>query len=220
MSEFEKWYTDDVDRDDGLFGPGICSCGNEGYHLECQEKQNEFRKEREFIVSLVSELNYQPVDYRSNSLLDEAEKAILEDLDFDPTDNGYSKQNVLENENAFYFPIGWIGCSGHLVKKDTMEIISFGSYIGPEEHIWAYHQGISLANLGKDRKNDLIITEIFNKDETIKVLKKFFDNRYLNKEIVPKLSNLPITLTDLDLYFGIRDLLSAKYKNWFSFYIE
>jgi len=35
-NNFEDWYLKEVDREDELYGKGICTfCGKEGYHLEC-----------------------------------------------------------------------------------------------------------------------------------------------------------------------------------------
>lgn len=216
----EEWYINEVDADDEFFSAGVCSCGKKGYHIECQNRIIEVRKERDFIRSLVDELGYSKAIIENNSVLERAENIILDRLEINGGYEGYERSGVLEGPSAFYFPIGWIGCSGHLVIKDSFEVVSFGSYIGDKEHIWAYHQNISMENLGKDRKNTFTIQKVQDVEKTTKVLKSFLDSRYVNNEIVPKLSELPITLQDVDLYFGIRDLLTAKYKDWFEFEIS
>src|SRR5687767_9706102 len=63
----------------------------------------------------------------------------------------FDREKVLENAELFYFPIVCIGCTGYLVVKATLEIIAFGSYVGSEAHIWAYYQGISMADTSAER---------------------------------------------------------------------
>lgn len=147
-----------------------------------------------------------------------AEKLFLSTLSGDfASEFVYDRNQVRENDDSFYFPVGWIGCSGHLVSKNPLRLISFGSYIGPEAHIWAYYAGISLAPLGKDRKNKLKILFINDHENTIRVLKTFLDSSWLARDLVPRLSSLPVEISDVDLYFGIRGLLEAKENDWFRF---
>lgn len=217
---FEDWYINDVDANDEFYGAGVCSCGKKGYHLECQSRILEVRKEQDFIRSIVDELGYSKAVIENNSIFERAEKVIFDKLEVNSDYEGYERSGVLESPSAIFFPIGWIGCRGHLVVKDTFEVVSFGSYIGTKEHIWAYHQNISMEDLGKDRKNTFTIRKIQDAENTTKVLKSFLDSRYVDNEIVPKYNELPIVLEDVDLYFGIRDLLTAKYKQWFEFKIS
>lgn len=130
---------------------------------------------------------------------------------------GYKRDEVLENTDAYYFPVGWIGCSGNLVTKNPLRLIGFGSYIGPGLHIWAHYQGISIAPLGKDRKNTLKILSIRDQENTLRVLNTFLNSSRLDRELLPKLSTIPTEFRDVDLYFGIRDLLEAREKGWFEF---
>lgn len=147
-----------------------------------------------------------------------AEKLFLTMLSGDGASGiDYDRNQVLENGDSFYFPVGWIGCSGHLVSKNPLRLISFGSYIGPEEHIWAYYTGISLAPLGKDRKNKFKILGINDRDNTVRVLKTFLDSNLLARDLIPRLSSLPVEFSDIDLYFGISGLLEAKENDWFRF---
>ncbi|WP_444996278.1 hypothetical protein [Aliikangiella sp. IMCC44359] len=217
---FEKWYINEVDADDEFFGAGVCSCGKKGYHLDCQNRIFQAKKEWDFISSLVNELGYSKVVIENNSAFGSTEKIIFDKLDINGDFEGYERSDVLESTSTFFFPVGWIGCCGHLVIKDSFEVVSFGSYIGEKEHIWAYHQSISLETLGKDRKNTFTILKVQDVENTTKVLKSFLDSRYVNNEIVPKFNRQPITLEDVDLYFGIRNLLTSKYKGWFEFEIS
>lgn len=132
-------------------------------------------------------------------------------------DFGYKRDSVLENEDSYYFPVGWIGCVGHLVIKNSLRLIAFGSYIGPCTHIWANYQGISLEPLGKDRLNTLRILSISDEEKTLRVLKAFLNLKWVDRELSPKLSALPMELKDVDLYFGIRDLFGARENGWFKF---
>ena len=136
------------------------------------------------------------------------------------SDMGYDRDRVLENEDSFYFPTAWVGCGGHLVSKSPYRLISFGSYIGAAAHIWAYYQGISMAPLGKDRLNNLKILYIEDEENTVRVLKTFLNPRWVTSELVPKLTSLPVEINGIDLYFGIRGLLEAKEKKWFSFHVS
>jgi hypothetical protein len=132
-------------------------------------------------------------------------------------DLGYKRESVLENGDAYYFPVGWVGCSGHLVTKNPLRLISFGSYIGPGAHIWAHYQGISMAPLGKDRQNTLKILSISDLANTLRVLKTFLNPKWVDQELSVRLSSLPTELKEVDLYFGIRDLLEAQDNDWFRF---
>lgn len=133
---------------------------------------------------------------------------------------GYLQEEVLENGDAYYFPVGWIGCSGHLVTKNPLRLIAFGSYIGPAAHIWAYYQGVSLAHLGEDRRNTLRILSVRDFEKTRGVLKQFINPKWLAQEFAAGPPSLPWELEDVDLYFGIRGLLEAKEKDWFRFEIS
>ncbi|PIF13029.1 hypothetical protein CLU94_5136 [Janthinobacterium sp. 13] len=136
------------------------------------------------------------------------------------SDLGYERELVLENEDTFYFPLGGIGCGGNLVSKSPLRLISFGSYIAPSAHIWAYYQGISMAPLGKDRQNSLKILHMKDEKNTVRVLKTFLNPRWVERELVPKLTTLPVEINGIDLYFGIRGLLEAIENEWFSFQVS
>ena len=110
--------------------------------------------------------------------------------------------------------------TGHLFSKTNQQIIQFGSYIGAYDHIWAYHEGISLETLGENRKNTLIILDIADVEKLMKVLNRIVAKEYLNKEILPNINKLPIRLTDVDLYFIIRDLIEARIYDWYRYEIE
>ncbi len=222
MKKFEDCYREIVESKDELLGypSGVCFCGKEGYHLECQGRILKAKEYRNYIESLPSSLGYSVLKDQTDREFVDAEKIIFEKLNVDASYENYSRNKVLEGATAYYFPICWIGSSGHLVIKNTHEVVSFGSYIGKSEHIWAYHYGISIASLGKDRKNDFTICKINDEENTIKVLESFLDAKTLISEIVPRLNNLPLILNDVDLYFGIRDLLKAKYENWFQYKIN
>ncbi|MBU6952518.1 hypothetical protein [Hahella sp. HN01] len=126
----------------------------------------------------------------------------------------------MERPSTFYFPICWIGCTGYLVIKGDHDIVTFGSYVGMQEHIWVFIQGITLAAQGKNRRNTLTITEVSDPINTNKTLKRFLDGRYVTQEVEPKYSQPPIVLQDVDLYFAIRDLIWAQRYNWFQFIIK
>lgn len=130
---------------------------------------------------------------------------------------GYRRELVLENADAFYFPVSWIGCAGHLVSKDSLHLISFGSYIGPGLHLWAYDQGISLEPLGKDRRNTFEISSIRDLPNTLRVLKTFLNPAWVDGELSLRIASLPVSLEGVDLYFGIRDLAEARAHEWFTF---
>ncbi|GAA3918470.1 hypothetical protein [Litoribacillus peritrichatus] len=219
MSEFEQWYIESVEGDEEIFGPGYCSCGEKGFHFDCQEKMRKDVEYAAYLKSLISEYHYTPISDQNDELLRAAEAKLLKGFEFDPRESGYSIDEVLENNQAYYFPIGWIGCSGHLVVKSNLEVIGFGSYIGPESHIWAYHQGISLEELGKYRRNCISIVSVENKEKTLKVIRRFVEPRKVLKEISPALEKLPVKIKGVDLYFAIADLLEAKYHGWFDYEI-
>lgn len=219
MSDYEEWYINDVDSDDGIFGPGYCACGKEGLHVECQEKQRVIRNEIKFIDELYEGFNLHAADTTKASLY-EAEEALLNTLDFDPRENGYVIEDVQENKEIYYFPIGWIGCSGYIVVKADLSIIQFGSYIGHKENIWAFYQGICFGRTKYDRSNSFVINAVKNKEKMIKVLKRFLGSEYIKNEIEPNLSKLPIKIYDVDLYFSIRELLQTQFHGWFEYSIE
>lgn len=152
----------------------------------------------------------------------EAEALFLSSLSSERSASqiGYERGRVLGNGNAFYFPVGWIGCSGHLVIKSPLRLISFGSYIGPGAHIWAYYEGISMEPLGKDRRNNLDILSVKDKQNTVRVLKTFLNPKWVEGEVVPRLSLMPLNLKGVDLYFGIRGLLEARANEWFGFRVS
>ena len=152
---------------------------------------------------------------------EEAEKLVFKPI---PESNrkelDYSRDGVLENETDYFVPLGWIGCAGHIVRKSDLKVTKFGSYMPAGAHVWAYYQGISLNTLGKDRSNDIRITEVHDKSNTIDVLKKIFDPHYVKTEIAPLLDQPPIVIRNVDLYFGFGVLLETKDKGWFFFEIE
>lgn len=152
----------------------------------------------------------------------EAEAIFLSSLSSERSASqlGYSRGRVLENGDAFYFPVGWIGCSGHLVIKSPLRLISFGSYIGPGAHIWAYYEGISMEPLGRDRRNSLDILSVRDRQNTVRVLKTFLNPKWVDGEVIPRLSSMPLNLKDVDLYFGIRGLLEARANEWFGFRVS
>jgi len=133
---------------------------------------------------------------------------------------GYRRESVLENDNAYYIPVGWIGCSGHLVTKRPLRLIAFGSYIGSSAHIWAHYRGISMAPLGRDRRNTLRILSISDLESTVRVLKTFLDPKRVDDELSLGLSSLPLELEGIDLYFGIQGLLQAEANDWFRFEVR
>lgn len=151
-----------------------------------------------------------------------AERVFLSSLtdESDAPEPLYKRDQVLENPDAFYFPVGWIGCSGHLVSKSQLRLISFGSYIGPGAHIWAYYQGISMGPLGKNRQNNLRILKVSDIEKTVGVLKQFLSPRWVDSHLVPRFASLPVDIEKVDLYFGIGGLLEAKMGNWFDFEVS
>jgi hypothetical protein len=167
---------------------------------------------------LISSFGFHAANTETSSFR-EAEAALLSGLPSSTAaeDLGYERGSVLENGDAYYFPVGWIGCSGYLVTKNPLHLIAFGSYIGPGAHIWAHYQGISMEPLGKDRRNTLKILSISDRENTLRVLRKFLHPRWVDQELSPKLSSLPIELNEIDLYFGIRALLEAQENGWFGF---
>jgi hypothetical protein len=221
MPEIEQWYKQIVDTDDELTGfkSGTCFCGEEGYHLECQEGMRPAIDDNKKAIDYLESLGYQTVDV-TNSDLKNAERSIIKYLKLDPFESGYKSEDVLENGDTYYFPICWIGCCGHLVAKDDHKITTFGSYVGHIEHIWAYYEGVQFASLGKDRKNNLTIKTVSDRTNTIKVLKSFLDSRYVTNKIEPQFDSLPIVLESIDIYFGIKDLFKARMNNWFEFEVE
>ena len=133
---------------------------------------------------------------------------------------GYKQENVRENEDAYYFPVGWVGCSGHLVTKSPLRLVSFGSYVGANAHIWAHYKGISMAPLGKDRRNTLRILSIRDVENTVRVLKSFVHPQWVDRELSLMQTPMPIQIEGIDLYFGIRDLLEAEMHEWFKFEVH
>ena len=168
-----------------------------------------------------ADFGFQPVDIGAAAFI-EAERLFLSSLS-----NGgnaskldYERKRVLENQDAFYFPVGWIGCSGHLVTKNPLRPVSFGSYVGPGAHIWAYYQGISMEAFGNDRKNKLRILSVRDVQNTVSALKSFLNPRWVDGELLPRLSALPTEIEGVDLYFGIRSLLEAQSNDWFRFEVS
>jgi len=170
-------------------------------------------------------INPTPADFgfrsadTSTATFSKAEAAFLSSLSNEESASklGYSRGDVLENQDSFYFPVGWIGCCGHLVNKSSLHVVSFGSYIGPGAHIWAYYEGISMEALGRDRRNTLRILSVSDTRNTVEVLKTFLNPRWVRTELIPKLSALPTEIEGVDLYFGIRSLLEARANGWFAF---
>jgi hypothetical protein len=169
----------------------------------------------------VADFGFRTADIGSTTF-GEAETLFLSSLssESDAARVDYEQRRVLENDDAFYFPVGWVGCSGHLVSKRPLRLISFGSYVGPGAHIWAYYEGISMESVGKDRLNDFEILSVKDKQNTVRVLKTFLSPKWVDGEVVPRLSSLPLELKGIDLYFGIRGLLDARANEWFDFRVS
>ncbi|WP_156397994.1 MULTISPECIES: hypothetical protein [unclassified Duganella] len=196
----------------------LTSCPYCGNPLE--EPDHGFPATSEAFRQTVAEFGFRLAETDS-AIFDSAEALFLSQLSSEAAKEfGYAREHVLENDDAFYIPLGWIGCCGHLISKFPLHLISFGSYIGPETHLWAYYQGISMSPLGKDRKNQLRILSICDYENTVTVLKTFLDHRWLERKSAPRLSSLPVELNEVDLYFGISGLLQAKKNNWFQFEIS
>ena len=81
----------------------------------------------------------------------------------------YEHGSVFEGPNHYYVQHTWIGCAGFLVDKVTFELLRFGSYIDPELHIWAFHEGISL-----HKTNTLTLTQIHDDKAAIDLLARLY----------------------------------------------
>lgn len=173
------------------------------------------------LEDIYKSLSFKSVDVKDLNFL-RAEKRLKEHLSgkVDFSELGYMPEEVLENDDIYLFPIGWIGCAGYLIQKTDQEIVGFGSYISREAHLWAYYEGISLATLGRGRKNRISIVSVNDKEKTIKALKSFLDSQYVDREIISKLDELPLIFDNVDLYFSIRSLIEARNGNWFEFKIS
>jgi hypothetical protein len=128
----------------------------------------------------------------------------------------YNIDRIQENDDACYFPIGWIGCSGFLVEKASLNVLQFGSYIGAKEHVWAYYRGFSFELLGADRLNDLTITKVNNHKKCSEILRQIARRNGLSIELLQDPPILPFVLRGVDLYFEIRNLMEAERENWLS----
>ena len=203
-----------------LYSPSDATvCTYCGITFEMQECANTVAAG--FSKPCLDDFDYQTVETESG-IFKEAEALYLSNLFVgkSASDMGYERERVLENEDTFYFPLGWIGCSGSLVSKSPLRLISFGSQIGPGAHIWAYYQGISMAPLGKDRQNSLKILRVKDEKNTLRVLKTFLNPSWVEGELLPKLTSLPVEINGINLFFGIRGLLEAKENEWFSFQVS
>lgn len=202
----------------GLYGPSgatVCICC--GLVVDRQECATTAASGTQ---PCLADFDYRPAE-TDTEIFKEAEALYLSSLFVgnSASEMGYRREQVLENGDTFYFPLGWIGCGGNLVIKNPRRLISFGSYTGPVAHIWAYYQGIGMAPLGKDRINNLTILDIQDEQNTLRVLKTFLKPGWVD-ELLPKLASLPVEIKGIDLYFGIRGLLQARENKWFSFHVS
>ncbi len=202
----------------GLSSPsGTAACAHCGRSFESQDCAAPITVND--IEPAVADFGYRPAETET-AIFRESETLYLSNVLKSESELVYQRERVLENDDSFYFPLGWIGCVGHLISKKPLRLISFGSYIGPGAHIWAYYEGISIAVDGKDRFNSLKILRINDEQNTIRVLKSFLKPRWVAEEVVPKFTSLPVEINGVDLYFGIRGLLEARANEWFSFEVS
>lgn len=227
MNQFKGWYIQYVEEEDELTGlsKGCCPCcGAEGYHLECQERLSKIYNDNNQYCNFLNE-ELRPLNYvnlprdENNQEQNLAEKSLAENLALEISELQYDGGLILENSEMFYFSFCWVGCSGYLISKNDFTVISFGSSVGRDEHLWAYHSGVALADFGEDRKNTIEIYSVRDIGNAKKSLDRVFLQGNKDVSLLESIGSGRIKLDDVDLYFSIRDLLEAKYNDWFQFKI-
>lgn len=129
-------------------------------------------------------------------------------------------RDVQENEELFYVPALQIGCTGYIVEKSSLRLLTFGSYIGAADHLWAYYRGFALGNESSERRNDFRITAVKDKQACLKVLNRIVWSPQRNSFDSKDLDSLPLAIEDVDLYFYIKEFIAAERNDWFEFEID
>ena len=125
---------------------------------------------------------------------------------------------VLENDVAVFVDYRYIGCRGHLLRKADGEILRFGSYTSACVHLWGFMQGI---DMGRERSNTLVMSELRDADETLERLRHGFHARTVRNEILPALERgESVRLEGVDLYFLMRDLYEVERSGAFRFEVQ
>lgn len=151
MSEIEYWYKQEVDEDN-IFGAGVCSCGKAGYHIECQQKisatKARFKESDKYLLKKYSVNGEYGVLKQSinefNAVCEKLANHLHQELDFDVS-------KVIENENWWFVPHGWIGVLGFIVEKASDEIYVVGSRTNPDLEAYAYWHGIEWYSAGNGK---------------------------------------------------------------------
>jgi|TARA_B100000745_G_scaffold77308_1_gene46863 hypothetical protein len=148
MSSIEDWYRKEVDEDD-VFGAGICSCAQPGYHIECQWRilaiRAKFEESDKKLLKKYAVSEHYGVSKNNQEEFKLACKKLAErlqqKLEFDET-------KVIENESWWFIPHGWIGVLGFIVEKESDDIYIIGSRTEPEFDAYAYWHGIEWYSSG------------------------------------------------------------------------
>ena len=122
----ENIYNDDV--------CGICGKSGDIPHTDCENKAQELAadyREKMMVMAKAYGISqtFGPSNLDSRMTLDDAVDILSQYLDHELT---FDIQRVLENENWWYIPHGWVGVLGFIVEKDSKRIFCLGSGLRTE----------------------------------------------------------------------------------------
>jgi hypothetical protein len=132
----------------------------------------------------------------------------------------YDRNRILQNDDLLYLPIRWIGCVGVLVSKADGRVMVLGSGVQLSAHVWAYYRGFADGETSTERLNDLVIVRIADERKTEDVLRCFLTFHYIVHVVRPGFRQLPLRITDVDLYFAKGKFKEAEEQGWFDFRVE
>ncbi|PQO45772.1 hypothetical protein [Blastopirellula marina] len=139
---------------------------------------------------------------------------------------------VIESENWWYIPYGFIGCAGIIMDKLDGYVNALGSCYDLDLYFWAHNQNI------KYEYADLTVTKVKNLQPTIATLMKMGNRAPLNpipnksdsagnrtmfltrENIAEQLANLPVTFANQSLWFTIGALKKSFDADDFSFSVK
>ena len=142
----------------------------------------------------------------------------LELIKADGGDFSCNASDVLINDDLMFLPFRYVGCYGVLVERRTGKLWWLGSAVPPLDQVWAYYKGARSGETNDDRLCDLVIDKVYDLNGTITLFRRISNQSFVD-ELIPKLSNPPIILHNIDVLWNSHELRIAETKKLFSFRI-
>jgi len=120
---------------------------------------------------------------------------------------------VLVNAHLFLLPIGWIGCSGILIERETGRVDLLGSGCSAAVHVWAWYRGFASGKTRDQRPNTLRVGAVRDPTRLDALVARLYPA--LGDGAVVARDGL--CFEDVDLYFLRRDLLDVEEDGAFEF---